>query len=95
MYKYQGYRRRFIFLVFYIDDILLANNDGNLLYESKHFLFKVFDMKDLGKTSFVLNIKIYHDKDRKLLRLSQKTFVEQVLKRFNMHNCKGDKVLMV
>ena len=38
----------FIFLVLYVDDILLASNDTDLLFETKQLLFSHFDMKDLG-----------------------------------------------
>ena len=42
-----------IFLILYVDDILLASNDVRLLLETKNFLLKNFEMKDLSKTSFV------------------------------------------
>ena len=48
----------FIFLVLYVDDILLATNDTDLLAKTKHMLCNHFDMKDLGEASFVLGIKI-------------------------------------
>ncbi|RVW40204.1 Retrovirus-related Pol polyprotein from transposon TNT 1-94 [Vitis vinifera] len=58
-----------------------------------------FDMKDLGETSYVLGIKILRDRANGVLKLSQRTYIEKILKRFNMHNCsstiapivKGDK----
>ena len=40
---------KFIFLVLYIDDILLAANDLGILYETKSFLSKNFEMKDMGE----------------------------------------------
>ena len=45
--------------------LLLANNDIELLHETKRFLAKKFDMKDLGETSFGLGIQIhwYHSRD--------------------------------
>jgi hypothetical protein len=43
---------RFIFLILYVDDILLASSDLNLLLETKRFLSSNFDMKDLGEASF-------------------------------------------
>ena len=45
---------KFIFLVLYIDDILLASSDVSLLLETKKF-----DMKDLGEALFVLGIEIH------------------------------------
>ena len=48
---------KYIFLVLYVDDILLASNDIGLLRETKRFLTKNFEMKDLGDASFVLGIR--------------------------------------
>jgi hypothetical protein len=44
---------KFIFLILYVDDILLASSDISLLLEIKSFLSSNFDMKDLSETSFV------------------------------------------
>ena len=55
--------KKFIFLILYVDDILLANSDVNLLPETK-FLSSNFDMKDLGEASFVLGIEIHRDRKR-------------------------------
>jgi hypothetical protein len=45
---------KIIFLILYVDDILLASSDVSLLLETKRFLSSNFDMKDLGEASFVL-----------------------------------------
>jgi hypothetical protein len=50
---------KFIFLILYVDDILLASSDVSLLLETKSFLSSNFDMKDLGEASFVLGIEIH------------------------------------
>jgi hypothetical protein len=49
----------FIILVLYVDDILLASSDKNLLHETKRFLSSNFDMKNLGDASYVLGIEIH------------------------------------
>jgi hypothetical protein len=49
----------FIILVLYVDDILLACSDKNLLHETKGFLSSNFDMKDLNDASYVLGTKIH------------------------------------
>ena len=46
----------YIFLVLYVDDILLASNNSNMLGETKGFLFDHFDMKDLDNVYYVLSI---------------------------------------
>ena len=75
------------FLVLYVDDILLATNDKGLLYEVKQFLSKNFDMKDMGEASYVIGIKIHRERSRGILGLSQETYINKVLERFNMKNC--------
>ncbi|GJS65663.1 putative RNA-directed DNA polymerase [Tanacetum coccineum] len=60
----------FIILVLYVDDILLASNNINLLHESKRFLSRNFDMKDLGEASYVTGIEIHRDRANGRLGLS-------------------------
>lgn len=55
---YRFSENSYIFLVLYVDDILLASNDTNLLFEIKHMI----DMKNVGDASFVLGIQILHDR---------------------------------
>ena len=52
-------RSKVIFLILYIDDILLATNDLDLLHETKKFLSNNFEMKDMGEASFVIGIEIF------------------------------------
>jgi hypothetical protein len=78
---------KFIFLVLYVDDILLASSDVHLLLKTKSSLSSHFEMKDLDETSFVLRIEIHRDRRKRVLWLSQKAYIEKVLKKFNMHKC--------
>ena len=72
--------RKFIFLVLYVDDILLASSDVSLLLETKKFLSSKFDMKDLSEASFILGIEIHRDRSKGILGLSQKAYIENILK---------------
>jgi hypothetical protein len=59
-YIYGKFRNeKFICLILYVDDILLASSDISLLLKTKRFLSSNFDMKDLGEASFILGIKIH------------------------------------
>ena len=71
-----------------MDDILLASSDLGLLHETKRMLSKNFDMKDLGEASFVLGNEIHRNRSRGLLGLSQRAYVDRILERFNMQQCK-------
>jgi hypothetical protein len=70
-----------------VDDILLASSDVHLLLETKGFLSSHFDIKDLSEASYVSGIEIHRDRRNGVLELLQKSYIEKVLKNFNMHKC--------
>ena len=76
------------FLIFYVDDILLIGNDIEFLDSIKGYLNKNFSMKDLGEVSYILGIKIYRDRSRRLIGISQSTYLDKILKKFNMDQSK-------
>ncbi|BBG99824.1 transposable element gene [Prunus dulcis] len=84
--------RHFIILVLYVDDILLACTNLTMLHDCKNFLSKNFEMTDLAEASYVLGIDISRDRKNGVLGLSQKSYIEKVLKRFNMQNCTGSDI---
>jgi hypothetical protein len=45
-------------------------------------------MKDLGEAIYILGIRIYKDRSRRLIGLSQDTYIDKVLKRFSMEESK-------
>ena len=48
-------------------------------------------MKDLGDASFVLGIQIQRDRSQGILRLSQRSYIDKLLKKFGMQDSKpGD-----
>ena len=77
-----------MFLVLYVDDILLIRNNVLILQFVKIWLSKNFSMKDLRDATYILGIKIYRDRSKRLLGLSQSTYIEKMLKRFNMDQSK-------
>ena len=83
-----------LFLVLYVDDILLIGNFIPLMEQIKSSLKDVFSMKDLGEAQYILGIKICRDRSRRLIGLSQRTYIDKVLKRFNMRNSKKGNVPM-
>ena len=74
------------FLILYMDDILLIENDIPILTMVKRWLSKKFFMKDLGEVFYILRIKVYRDRSKRILSLSQKLYIEKVLKRLSMKN---------
>ncbi|KAH9735169.1 hypothetical protein KPL71_017652 [Citrus sinensis] len=76
------------FLILYVDDILLIGNDIGVLTTIKSWFAKQFDMKDLGKASYILGIKLLRDRKNKTLVLSQAVYIDKILARFSMENSK-------
>ncbi|KAL0322159.1 UNVERIFIED_CONTAM: hypothetical protein Scaly_2512300 [Sesamum calycinum] len=77
-------RSSFVFSAFYVDNILLIGNDVKMLGDKKAWLSMQFSMKDLGDASYILGIKIYRDRSRRILGMTHTSYIEQVLKRFKM-----------
>src|SRR4051812_49253411 len=77
-----------VFLILHVDDILLIGNDIPMLDSVKTSLKNSFSMKDLGEAAYILGIKIYRDRSRRLIGLSQSTYIDKVLKRFSMEEAK-------
>jgi hypothetical protein len=51
----------FIYVVLYIDDMLLVGNNMDVIKEVKLQLSSKFDMKDLGVANFILGMEIKRD----------------------------------
>ncbi|KAK9043534.1 hypothetical protein V6N11_071870 [Hibiscus sabdariffa] len=76
------------FLILYVDDILIIGNEIPTLQSIKTWLSSCFSMKDLGEAAYILGVKIYRDRSRRLLGLSQSTYIDKVLKRSSMEESK-------
>ena len=61
---------RVVFLVLYVDDILLLGKDVGMLAAVIVWLAKTFDMKDLGEASYILGIKLHRDLKNRMIGLS-------------------------
>ena len=72
--------RAITFLVLYVDEILPIENDIPMMTSVKFLLSKEFFMRNLGETSYILRIKIYGDRSKKMLSLSPQMYIEKVLK---------------
>ncbi|WCJ18000.1 Transposon Ty1-LR1 Gag-Pol polyprotein [Euphorbia peplus] len=77
-----------IFLLLYVDDMLIAAKNMNDVVELKALLSQEFEMKDLGPAKKILGMEIRRDRSSRRLWLSQQGYVEKVLERFAMSNAK-------
>ena len=72
----------------YVDDLLIGSTSSKMMKETKQMLNERFEMKDLKKLKFCLGIEFVWGDDGSCL-LRQRQYILDVLKRFNMMDCKA------
>ena len=78
----------YVYLVLYVDDMLIAAKLMCDIQRLKDLLSAEFEMKDLGATKKILGMEILRDRNQNKLFLSQKGYIQKVLNRFGMLSTK-------
>ena len=78
-----------IYLLLYIDDMLIACKHREEIEKLKSELRSEFEMKDLGSASKILGMQVKRDRAAKTLFLTQAGYVRKVLSKFNMVDVKA------
>ena len=84
MYFRKLQERSFIYLVLYVDNILIASKNKYEIKKLKTQLNQEFEMKDLGKAKKIIGMEICRDIARGKVSLSQKQYLKKVLQQFGM-----------
>ena len=71
-----------------MNDILLIRNDVEFLESIKGCLKGVFQRKTWIKAAYILGIKIYRDRSRRLMILSKNAHLDMFLKEFKIDQAK-------
>lgn len=58
------------------------------MQEVKRRFVGEFEMSDVGEIRSFLGMKVERDVGKRMLRISQRGFLESLLSRFNMQDCK-------
>ena len=77
-----------IIVTLYVDDFLIFSNNIEATTNLKRQLSKRFDMKDLGEAQYCLGIQIIRNRKEKTISINQTKYIENILKRFNIFDCK-------
>lgn len=85
LYKYVNGSEK-IFLLLYVDDIILAGTSEKRVLIVRSALESRFNMKDLGGLKSFLGINISRPSPG-ILVMSQENYLKNLLKRFNMEDC--------
>nr|GEY89583.1 hypothetical protein [Tanacetum cinerariifolium] len=70
------------------------NTEMQPMKDNQTYLGKCFAMKDLGEATFILGIKIYRDRLRRLIGLCQSAYMDKILKRCRMDYSKRGYIPM-
>ncbi|GKV37173.1 hypothetical protein SLEP1_g45232 [Rubroshorea leprosula] len=75
-----------LILSLYVDDLLLTGNDLKLLEQFKKVMMQEFAMIDLGETKYFLGLEV--QQLSKGIFICQRKYALDILKKFEMENCK-------
>ena len=75
-------------IALYVDDTVLCCNDMEFLKAEKLKLCSRFEMEDMGEIHHLLGMTIRRSRETKTMTIDQKCYLEKVLKRFGMADCK-------
>jgi hypothetical protein len=78
----------------YVDDFLLVGLKGKELTKLKSALQNAFEIKDLGPCYYFIGVRIVRNRENRTISLVQDAYVNKVLKRFKISDCKVSKTLL-
>ena len=84
-----------IYLLLYVDDMLIACHDKEEINHLKRLLSREFEMKELEKVKRILGMDIIKNRSKKILFLTQQSYIKKVLVRFGMNDTKQVQTLLV
>jgi hypothetical protein len=82
-------------VVLYVDDLMIAGNNKKMIDAFKEEISNRFKMKDLGELRWMLGMEIIRNKEERTIEVSQSAYIEQILERFGMSDCKAAHTPMV
>ncbi|EJF56279.1 hypothetical protein DICSQDRAFT_71809 [Dichomitus squalens LYAD-421 SS1] len=75
-------------VVLYVDDLLLFGDNKNHIKQVKRMLGRQYKMTDLGAVQRFLGLRIRRDRASRIVDIDQEDYVQSVLERFEMADCK-------
>ena len=83
-----------VIITVYVDDLLLCELSSNTLNQLKKHLQQCFKMTNLRQISHYLSRKVDVFEGSELITIRQSTYIQNMLKHFNMQNCTPLSTLM-
>lgn len=76
----------FIYLLLYVDDMLIASKNVKEIEKLKAQMKNKFEMKDLGEVKKILGMEITRNRKKSLVYLTQKQYLCKLLQRFGIND---------
>ena len=77
-----------IYVAVWVDDLIIACKNQEKLHDFKKSIAKKFKMTDLGSIQHCLGIMICYNLNNQVISIDQEKYIEDLLEKFSMHNCK-------
>lgn len=81
-------KESFVIVAVYINDLVVASNDRELMTLEGKKLKERFDMEDQGKAHYYLSMPVKQNRKQGVLTINQRSCLTSILKRFGMSDCK-------
>ena len=76
----------FIYLLIYVDDMLIASKNVEEIEKLKKQMKNEFEMNDLGEAKKILGMEITRDREKGLVSLNQRQYLEKLIRKFGVHD---------
>ena len=83
-----------VVLFIHVDDTTITGSSISLNKEFKRRISERFEITDLGSISWLLGLAIERNRTSRTLSISQKSYIETILRRFNLENAKSLSIPM-
>lgn len=79
---------KILIVLLWVDDLIICGNDREGIAWFKEAISKRFNMKDLGDLVWILGMEVHRDRLARTMRITQRAYINTLLKRFGMMECK-------
>jgi len=75
-----------VYILVYVDDILIVAKDLELVTDIKKTLMTTFDARDLGEAAYFLGWEIKRDRVKKTIKVTQQRMTTDLINKYGMKN---------